>query len=228
MLLKQIKNFFIGILLGAGAILPGVSSGVLCVIFGMYDIIVKKGGIFVKKSLWDKYSEQYNKAYSLCWRSLTSATNARTMIAMILPTCPTCQSIQMLQVEDDLDLIMLLALFNSIPFDYFVRLKMPGIDLTQSVIRQIPVPDKATYEKVVVHNDICTSLKTHILSCVYAILRKEPLLNPLMQKIEKIIYPIDIAVTVDQLKQMLDLLFAEAYNIDAATYHNIMQTFPKY
>ncbi|WP_455651918.1 Eco57I restriction-modification methylase domain-containing protein [Phascolarctobacterium sp.] len=190
--------------------------------------LIPESRYFVKKSLWDKYSEQYNKAYSLCWRSLTSATNARTMIAMILPTCPTCQSIQMLQVEDDLDLIMLLALFNSIPFDYFVRLKMPGIDLTQSVIRQIPVPDKATYEKVVVHNDICTSLKIHILSCVYAILRKEPILNPLMQKIEKTIYPIDIAVTLDQLKQMLDHLFAEAYNIDAATYHNIMQTFPKY
>lgn len=190
--------------------------------------LMPESRFFIKKDLWDKYRKQYNKAYSLCWRSLTSATNARTMLAMILPTCPTCQSIQMLQVEDDLDLIMLLALFNSIPFDYFVRLKMPGIDLTQSVIRQIPVPDKAAYERVVVYNNICASLKTHIFSCVYAILRNEPTLNLLMQKIEKIIYPIDIAVTLDQLKQMLDHLFAEAYKMDTATYHDIMQTFPKY
>mgnify|MGYP002670803492 FL=1 len=136
------------------------------------------------------------------------------MIAMILPTCPTCQSIQMLQIDDDVDLIMLLALFNSIPFDYFVRLKMPGIDLTQSVVRQIPVPNKAAYEKVVVHNDICAPLKIHILSCVYAILRKEPMLNSLMQKIKKNIYPIDTAITLEQLKRKLDYLFAEAYNID--------------
>ena len=40
MLLKKVKNFFIGILLGAGAILPGISSGVLCVIFGMYDKLI--------------------------------------------------------------------------------------------------------------------------------------------------------------------------------------------
>ena len=39
-LLKKIKDFLIGILLGAGAILPGISSGVLCVIFGMYDKLI--------------------------------------------------------------------------------------------------------------------------------------------------------------------------------------------
>lgn len=190
--------------------------------------LMPESRFFVKKDLWDKYRKQYNKAYSLCWRSLTSITNARTMLAMILPTCPTCQSIQMLQIEDNLDLIMLLALFNSIPFDYFVRLKMPGIDLTQSVIRQIPIPSKAAYEKEVVYDGISMSLKTHIFSYVYAILKREPTLSPLMQEIESVIYPIDPAVKLDQLKQALDCLFAEAYNMDSETYHDIVLTFPKY
>lgn len=35
-----IKNIFKGICIGAGAILPGISSGVLCVIFGIYDKLV--------------------------------------------------------------------------------------------------------------------------------------------------------------------------------------------
>ena len=35
-----ITRFFIGILLGAGAILPGISSGVICVILGIYDKII--------------------------------------------------------------------------------------------------------------------------------------------------------------------------------------------
>ena len=38
--LKKIKDFIIGILLGSGAILPGISSGVLCVIFGIYDKLI--------------------------------------------------------------------------------------------------------------------------------------------------------------------------------------------
>ena len=35
--MKFILDFFKGILIGAGCILPGISSGVLCVIFGIYE-----------------------------------------------------------------------------------------------------------------------------------------------------------------------------------------------
>ena len=35
-----LKECFKGIAIGAGAILPGVSSGVLCVIFRIYDKLV--------------------------------------------------------------------------------------------------------------------------------------------------------------------------------------------
>lgn len=34
------KNIVKGVFLGAGAILPGISSGVLCVIFGIYENLV--------------------------------------------------------------------------------------------------------------------------------------------------------------------------------------------
>lgn len=39
-ILNFIKDVFKGICIGAGAILPGVSSGVLCVIFGIYDKLI--------------------------------------------------------------------------------------------------------------------------------------------------------------------------------------------
>ena len=35
--MSLIINFFKGIAIGAGAILPGISSGVLCVILGIYE-----------------------------------------------------------------------------------------------------------------------------------------------------------------------------------------------
>lgn len=40
MFVANVFNFFIGILLGAGAILPGISSGVICVIMGIYDKLI--------------------------------------------------------------------------------------------------------------------------------------------------------------------------------------------
>lgn len=38
--MKYFLNFLIGIFIGCGAILPGVSSGVFCVIFGIYEKLV--------------------------------------------------------------------------------------------------------------------------------------------------------------------------------------------
>ena len=45
-----ILNFIMGMALGAGAILPGISSGVLCVIFGIYDKLLNSVLNFFKNT----------------------------------------------------------------------------------------------------------------------------------------------------------------------------------
>ncbi len=182
---------------------------------------------FVHKELWDKYLHQYSEEYSLCWRSLTSPTNKRTMLAMILPTCPTCQSIQMLQTENEEELVLLLALFNSIPFDYFVRIKMPGLDLTQSVIKQIPVPAEDDYKEVIEFNGKEDTLKRHILSYTISILKGESRLSHLVGRFEGWIYEVE-GFEMSEKQKMIDLLFKKAYHLDDVIYKNILLTFPKY
>lgn len=183
---------------------------------------------FAKKNLWEKYKKQYSQDFSLCWRSLTSPTNTRTMIAMILPTCPTCQSIQMLQTESDKELLILLGLFNSLPFDYFVRLKMPGIDLTASVIKQIPVPKPQAYEEIFQYYGRNESLQKHILSGVYHLISDESMLSLLTNRTRELIYPIDNSFTKNEVKNNLDKMFAQAYRISDSDYSKIKSTFPKY
>lgn len=182
---------------------------------------------FVRKELWNKYQNQYNQEYSLCWRSLTSPTNRRTMLAMILPTCPTCQSIQMLQTPDKEELVLLLALFNSIPFDYFVRIKMPGLDLTQSVIKQIPVPSEIDYERTIAVGNITATLKKHILSYAVSLLKDEGRLKELTDKLAGTVYVVT-GMSKEEKQKMIDLLFKEAYHLDDATFKEILRTFPKY
>jgi len=138
---------------------------------------------FIHTEFWNKLSVKYSESYMLCWRSLTSSTNTRTTLAMLLPTMPTCQSIQFLQTENTKDLLILLALFNSKPFDYFVRLKMPGIDLTQSVIRQIPVPSHDVYQQQIKFAGISKTMESHILDRVSAILSNEPMMSQLLQEL---------------------------------------------
>lgn len=182
---------------------------------------------FVHQELWDKFLHQYPKKYSLYWRSLTSPTNKRTMLAMIIPTCPTCQSIQMLQTDDDETLLILLALFNSVPFDYFVRIKMPGLDLTQSVIKQIPVPSDNDYNEVVSFAGKKCTLKKHILSYVISILKNEDRLDIFIKSFSNSIYDVGDMKTEEKQK-MIDLLFKKVYHLDDDTYKKIMRKFPKY
>ena len=149
------------------------------------------------------------------------------MLAMILPTCPTCQSIQMLQTENEEELVLLLALFNSIPFDYFVRIKMPGLDLTQSVIKQIPVPAEDDYKEVIEFNGKEDTLKRHILSYTISILKGESRLSDLVGRFEGWIYEVE-GFEMSEKQKMIDLLFKKAYHLDDVIYKNILLTFPKY
>jgi len=165
---------------------------------------------FIRTAFWNRISANYPEAYMLCWRSLTSTTNTRTTISMLLPTMPTCQSIQFLQTKDKKDLLILLALFNSKPFDYLVRLKMPGLDLTQSVIRQIPVPHKSAYKEPALYGGVYQSLEQHILQRVSAILLTEPMVTQILQEASPERMQLK---TIKPLEEELDDLFSLVYGL---------------
>ena len=113
------------------------------------------------------------------------------------------------------------------PFDYFVRLKMPGIDLTQSVIKQIPVPCAAKYEEYAVFNGRNEKLITHILSSVCHLIRKEERLQSLCNSVEHLTYKVDADVSYESMKKTLDDMFSLAYQIDKTTYTQILESFSK-
>ena len=165
---------------------------------------------FIKNDFWERISTNYPESYMLCWRSLTSTTNTRTTISMLLPSMPTCQSIQFLQTKNNKDLLIMLALFNSKPFDYLVRLKMPGIDLTQSVIRQIPVPDGNAYEKPTMFSGVYQSIEQHILQRVSALLLAEPMVSQILQ--EATTESVQ-SKTKESLENELDDLFSLLYDL---------------
>lgn len=137
---------------------------------------------FIDKTFWNKISKNYSRGLMLCWRSLTSPTNYRTTIAALSPFVPACQSIQFLQHGDARTLILLAGLFNSKAFDYLVRQKIPGIDLTRKVIEQIPVPEDSAYDKPIVFDGVEASLRDHITTRVLGLYAVEAELLDLLMK----------------------------------------------
>lgn len=185
--------------------------------------IVPEARYYFKKSQWRALSANYTEAYSLMWRSLTSATNRRTCIATILPHQPTSQSIQFLQLKGRDRLAILLAIFNSTTFDYMVRRKLMGIDLTQAVIRQTPVPHPSAFSKEIVIGGVAATVGEHILARVGLLLSSDSRLAGFSEDIGSNLEIPPKSKRV--LKSEIDYLIAASYQLKPDEYERVLAEF---
>lgn len=180
---------------------------------------------FIKEEVWNHLARNFNHEGVIAWRSLTSATNRRTMLATVLPLIPTCQSIQILQLPKK-EMLHVLALFNSVVFDYIVRLKMAGLDLTQTIIKQIPVPDTKSFEKEIVYMGEKAAIEKHINSRIRMLYASDQRLDDFFADVS--VYPIKRNISRKQIIAEIDRLVAFLYGIEEETFHNILHAFGKY
>lgn len=176
---------------------------------------------FIQANAWEKMAKNFRKTYIVAWRSLTSATNRRTMLATLLPLVPTCQSIQMLQLDDERQMLHLIALFDSIVFDYIVRLKMVGLDLTQTILKQLPVPSIESYERVMNYNGIEANISIHILSRLQVLYKDDNRIAGAFSKYD--LYK--VSSSRREVIAEIDQLVGELYGLSDDTVLNIAKSF---
>lgn len=179
---------------------------------------------FIRRQAWEAISRRYKDGYMLAWRSLTSPTNFRTTIAAIAPFGPAIQSVQFLQLEDPMSLKYLVGLFNSMAFDHIVRLMIPGIDLTQTIIRQVPVPSPADLDASVHFAGVQDTLISHILRRVDALLGSEVDTAILVREAGNVDYRVPEQEQL-ALRAELDTLFFMAYGIEGNELQRIVASF---
>lgn len=180
---------------------------------------------FIDKKFWESFLDRYGQPYSLCWRSLTSPTNQRTMIASIIPSMPTCQSVQLLQTTPVEDLLMILALFNSKVFDFFVRLKMGGIDLTQSVVRQIPVPFREAWNSMVTLHGVDYTALDAVRALERLLYRNEPDLCGLWDGVPEIKNADNYYKTAADVREEIDKIIFQMYGLTSAEEKMVRNSF---
>lgn len=180
---------------------------------------------FIDKKFWESFLDRYDQPYSLCWRSLTSPTNQRTMIATIIPSMPTCQSVQLLQTTPVEDLLMILALFNSKVFDFFVRLKMGGIDLTQSVVRQIPVPFREAWNSMVTLHGVDYTALDAVRALERLLYRNEPDLCGLWDGVPEIKNADNYYKTAADVREEIDKIIFQMYGLTSAEEKMVRNSF---
>jgi hypothetical protein len=178
---------------------------------------------FINNEKWLQLSKQHKEKFMLAWRSLTSATNSRTCIATVLPFIPASQSVQFLTTKSD-DLLYLCGLFNSVVFDYILKKKLSGIDLTQSVINQIPVPTIENITSTICINGGEITIKQHISLLVFSLLQNDARLNPLFE-ILNLKTPLD--ENRFEIVRKIDILFMLLYKLNDSEIELILSEFNK-
>lgn len=80
----------------------------------------------------------------MAYKNITATTNMRTMIASIIPEAGAVHSLPVLSLDKNVKTraetaALILANLNSIPFDYLSRQKVPGINFSWYLLKQIPI-----------------------------------------------------------------------------------------
>ena len=91
--------------------------------------------------------------YLLAFKDVTAPTNVRSMIAALIPGVGAGNTLPVVSLDErdgghPADAALLLANFNSVPFDYVARRKIQGQHLNWYIVEQLPVVPPERYETV--------------------------------------------------------------------------------
>lgn len=90
----------------------------------------------------------WDREWVVGFRKITGATLYRTMISAILPLSGVGDSTPLIIFKKpDRMAAVLSGLFSSLVFDYFVRLKLGGTNLTYNYLKQVPAPPPSAYSE---------------------------------------------------------------------------------
>lgn len=182
---------------------------------------------FIKNKKWTALSASYHADYMLAWHSLTSATNERACVATILPFIPASQSVQFLTTDSFDELVYLCCLFNSVVFDYIVKNKLTGIDLTQSFIKQVAVPDmNVVKQQTVSYKGKRMSVLSILYTICHEILKEDERLNTLWKRGMETVN--GLPTDRKSLLSLMDVLIAIIYQIPSDGFEYIFSAYSSY
>lgn len=138
-------------------------------------------------------------------RTTQPVINPRSMIASLIPDLPTADSVFILKSEKSgISTLALTGILNSYLFDYSIRFRIPGINLSKFIIQEAPIPELSYQQE-------------YELAKLVAKLNWHPEIFPDISKytdgeIKNISYETDEHGRA-QLREQIDALVSQAYGI---------------
>ena len=77
--------------------------------------------------------------------TISAVADSRSLVASLLPIIGVGNSLPLIYFADEGAVVLFLAAFNSITLDYIVRQKASGGNLNYYIVKQLPLPTKASF-----------------------------------------------------------------------------------
>jgi hypothetical protein len=154
--------------------------------------------------------------------------NVRTMVSSVLPRTGCGDSVFIVTTSDEIQKLLLCATFNSFAFDYVLRNKMSGINLSYFIIKQLPVPPPAIYAESCAWGgqpttSLCDWLLPRMLELTYTAWDLEPFARDCNWTSPPFRWDDERRFL---LRCELDAAFFHLYGLDREDAAYIMDTFP--
>ena len=152
----------------------------------------------------------------IAYKSVTSATNARTMIAAVLPKVGAGHSLNLLPIctiADNAPLLscLIVANLNSMPFDYVARQKVAGNNLTWYLLEQLPFIASDRFERKLSGIPAYDLIRTRVLELTYCAWDLQPFAQDLGYDGPPFVWDEERR---HRLKCELDAIYAHLYQLD--------------
>jgi hypothetical protein len=172
-----------------------------------------------------KENHQIRKFFKFAIMRISSATNARTVISSTIPEFPSQHSLFTGFAKSGNDIagtILISAIFNSFIFDYVVRLRCAGINVTATVLDESPIPHRNkvdTYKNQLCQTCASLMLVSICFSAQWLALKK---LTVTKNKPLESLWAIAPYERL-RLRCVLDAVVAELYGLDYLDFAWILQ-----
>lgn len=111
------------------------------------------------------------------WRNIARSSDSRTFISVVLPRSATNNALQIALPRDPSQGPLLHAVWSSFAFDYVVRQKLSGSNLTFTTVKQLACPSPQTFDKAVEWRravNLDTWLRPYVAELFYTSWRMQP------------------------------------------------------
>lgn len=90
----------------------------------------------------------WQRLWLMGWRNVCRATDERTVISAALPVCAVGHSMPLVEVSaSSRSKAGMLANWSALPFDFFARQKLAGVNLTFGYLTQFPILPPSAYDE---------------------------------------------------------------------------------